>query len=90
MIMVEALVQQLAAARAHGCPSAGAPPSELREKQVQTDHTELSQVKTHLVSFKRLTVGDVNHLELAVHHNLSDFLFFSPEVIYSSLSFICI
>lgn len=47
MIMVEALVQQLAAARAQGCPSAGPGPSELREKLVQTDHTELSQVRTH-------------------------------------------
>lgn len=46
MIMVEALVQQLAAARAHRCPSSGPAPSDLREKLVQTDHTELSQVKT--------------------------------------------
>lgn len=38
-------MQQLAAARTHGCP-AGVPPSDLREKLVQTDHTELSQVKT--------------------------------------------
>ncbi|XP_044203057.1 sperm-associated antigen 5 [Thunnus albacares] len=43
MIMVEALVQQLAVARAHGSPSVGPAPSELREKLVQTDHTELSQ-----------------------------------------------
>ncbi|XP_028461375.1 sperm-associated antigen 5 isoform X2 [Perca flavescens] len=43
MIMVEALVQQLAAARANGCSSAGPAPSDLREKLVQTDHTELSQ-----------------------------------------------
>ncbi|XP_030604047.1 sperm-associated antigen 5 [Archocentrus centrarchus] len=43
MIMVEALVQQLAAARAQGGPPAGPAPSDLREKQVQTDHTELSQ-----------------------------------------------
>lgn len=45
MIMVEALVQQLAAARASVCP-AGPAPSDLREKLVQTDHTELSQVNT--------------------------------------------
>jgi len=44
MIMVEALVQQLASARAQGCASAGPAPSDLREKLVQTDHTELSQV----------------------------------------------
>ncbi|XP_008303672.1 sperm-associated antigen 5 [Stegastes partitus] len=43
MIMVEALVQQLAAARAQVCPPAGPAPSDLREKLVQTDHTELSQ-----------------------------------------------
>ncbi|KAI3353100.1 hypothetical protein L3Q82_019669, partial [Scortum barcoo] len=43
MIMVEALVQQLAAARTHGFPPAGPAPSDLREKLVQTDHTELSQ-----------------------------------------------
>ncbi|XP_057698481.1 sperm-associated antigen 5 [Corythoichthys intestinalis] len=44
MIVVEALVQQLAAARAPiGSPSAGPPPSELRDRPVQTDHTELSQ-----------------------------------------------
>ncbi|XP_023151061.2 sperm-associated antigen 5 [Amphiprion ocellaris] len=47
MIMVEALVQQLAAARAQGCPSAGPAPSDLREKLVQTDHTELSQTTMH-------------------------------------------
>nr|XP_046272390.1 sperm-associated antigen 5 [Scatophagus argus] len=46
MIMVEALVQQLAAARTHGCP-AGPAPSDLREKLVQTDHTELSQATMH-------------------------------------------
>lgn len=43
MMMVEALVQQLTAARAQGCPVAGPAPSDLREKLVQTDHTELSQ-----------------------------------------------
>ncbi|XP_030004690.1 sperm-associated antigen 5 [Sphaeramia orbicularis] len=43
MIMVEVLVQQLAAARAHGCTPAGPAPSNLREKLVQTEHTELSQ-----------------------------------------------
>ncbi|XP_061573810.1 sperm-associated antigen 5 [Cololabis saira] len=43
MIMVEALVQQLAAARTQACLSAGPAPSDLREKLVQTDHTELSQ-----------------------------------------------
>lgn len=45
MIMVEALVQQLATARAPVCP-AGPAPSDLREKLVQTDHTELNQVST--------------------------------------------
>uniref|UniRef100_A0A665XCP5 Sperm associated antigen 5 n=1 Tax=Echeneis naucrates TaxID=173247 RepID=A0A665XCP5_ECHNA len=56
MIMVEVLVQQLAAARAHGCP-AGPAPSELREKFVQTDHTELNQVRMH--SDKRPPYGQV-------------------------------
>ncbi|RVE76154.1 hypothetical protein OJAV_G00005650 [Oryzias javanicus] len=41
--MVEALVQQLAAARAHEGVCAGTAPSDLREKLVQTDHTELNQ-----------------------------------------------
>ncbi|XP_020484270.2 sperm-associated antigen 5 [Labrus bergylta] len=45
MIMVEALVQQLSAARTS--PSAGPAPSDLREKLVQTDHTELSQTTMH-------------------------------------------
>ncbi|XP_053275221.1 sperm-associated antigen 5 [Pleuronectes platessa] len=47
MIMVEALVQQLTAARAQTCSSAGPAPSELREKLVQTDHTELSQTSMY-------------------------------------------
>ncbi|KAM3622981.1 uncharacterized protein V6R79_005591 [Siganus canaliculatus] len=46
MIMVEALVQQLSTARALGCP-AGPAPSDLREKLVQTDHTEMSQTSMH-------------------------------------------
>lgn len=62
MIMVEALVQQLSVARTHGCPSAGPAPSDIREKLVQTDHTELSQVRTHSDIFKGQTVGDVKHL----------------------------
>ncbi|CAJ1052428.1 sperm-associated antigen 5 [Xyrichtys novacula] len=45
IIMVEALVQQLAAARTH--PPAGPAPSNLREKLVQTDHSELSQTTMH-------------------------------------------
>lgn len=48
MIMVEALVQQLATARACVCP-AGPAPSDLREKLVQTDHTELNQVNTQCI-----------------------------------------
>ncbi|XP_061129941.1 sperm-associated antigen 5 isoform X2 [Syngnathus typhle] len=43
MVMVEALVQQLAAARAIRGPHATPAPSELRNKLVQTEHTELSQ-----------------------------------------------
>ncbi|XP_077574199.1 sperm-associated antigen 5 [Stigmatopora nigra] len=45
MIVAEALVQQLAAARAPlaGHPSNGPPPSQMRDRPVQTDHTELDQ-----------------------------------------------
>ncbi|XP_068177210.1 sperm-associated antigen 5 [Antennarius striatus] len=46
MIMVEALVQQLATARTQGC-SVGPAPSDLREKLVQTDHTEFTQTTLH-------------------------------------------
>ncbi|KAG5848179.1 hypothetical protein ANANG_G00095720, partial [Anguilla anguilla] len=41
LIMVEALSQQLASARAHR--GHAPPPSDLRDRLVQTDHTELSQ-----------------------------------------------
>lgn len=58
MIMVEALVQQLATARIHGRPSVGPAPSDLREKLVQTDHTELSQVRT-LKTFRVCTFVDL-------------------------------
>uniref|UniRef100_A0AAV2J7P3 Sperm-associated antigen 5 n=1 Tax=Knipowitschia caucasica TaxID=637954 RepID=A0AAV2J7P3_KNICA len=47
MIIVEALVQQLASAQAHALPSTGAAPSELRERAVQTQHSELSQTSLH-------------------------------------------
>ncbi|XP_056223916.1 sperm-associated antigen 5 [Seriola aureovittata] len=63
MIMVEALVQQLAAARAHGSPSAGPAPSELREKLVQTDHTELSQTTMHRDLYME-ALSRINELEL--------------------------
>uniref|UniRef100_A0A8C9WAY4 Si:dkey-25o16.4 n=1 Tax=Scleropages formosus TaxID=113540 RepID=A0A8C9WAY4_SCLFO len=43
LIMVEVLSQQLSSVRGHK-QSAGPGPSELREKLVQTDHTELNQV----------------------------------------------
>ncbi|XP_061684598.1 sperm-associated antigen 5 [Syngnathoides biaculeatus] len=48
MIMAEALVQQLAVARApaRGHP-AGPPLSEMRDRLVQTDHTELRQTTMH-------------------------------------------
>uniref|UniRef100_A0A8C9X9D0 Si:dkey-25o16.4 n=1 Tax=Sander lucioperca TaxID=283035 RepID=A0A8C9X9D0_SANLU len=71
MITVEALVQQLAAARANGCSSAGPAPSDLREKLVQTDHTELSQVSTHSDMFKGLTLRDVKHLEFVLFVGLT-------------------
>lgn len=59
-------MQQLAIARAHGSPPAGPPPSELREKLVQTDHTELSQVRVHLDNLNELTDGHLKHFELAL------------------------
>uniref|UniRef100_A0A4W5NLB4 Sperm associated antigen 5 n=1 Tax=Hucho hucho TaxID=62062 RepID=A0A4W5NLB4_9TELE len=46
LIMVEAMVQQLCTARGQG-HSRGPGPSELRDKLVQTDHTELSQTVTY-------------------------------------------
>uniref|UniRef100_A0A3Q3MKZ5 Si:dkey-25o16.4 n=1 Tax=Labrus bergylta TaxID=56723 RepID=A0A3Q3MKZ5_9LABR len=63
MIMVEALVQQLSAARTS--PSAGPAPSDLREKLVQTDHTELSQVRAHSDTFDRRKIED--HQSLVSH-----------------------
>lgn len=84
-------MQQLAAARAQGCPSAGPAPSELREKLVQTDHTELNQVKTHSVNFNRQTVGEVKHLEMVVYDyaNVFDFnnIFFIEATISVLINF---
>lgn len=51
MIMVEALVQQLTAARAQVYPSAGPAPSELRDKLVQTQHSEMNRVRTNRGTF---------------------------------------
>ncbi|KAK2918857.1 sperm-associated antigen 5 isoform X1 [Channa argus] len=63
MIMVEALVQQLAAARTYGGLSAGPAPSELREKLVQTDHTELSQTTMYRDLYIE-ALSRINELEL--------------------------
>lgn len=65
MIMVEALVQQLSAARAQGAPAAAAAaaPSNLREKRVQTDHTELSQMPMHRDLYLQ-ALGRISELEL--------------------------
>ncbi|XP_062408806.1 sperm-associated antigen 5 [Sardina pilchardus] len=46
IIMSEALLQQLASARAQA-PNAGPPPSDMRNQLIQTDHTELSQMETY-------------------------------------------
>ncbi|XP_016357360.1 sperm-associated antigen 5-like [Sinocyclocheilus anshuiensis] len=46
LVMVEVLSQQLTSARAHN-PSKDASPSDLREKLIQTDHTELRQNGTY-------------------------------------------
>uniref|UniRef100_A0A087XSH2 Sperm associated antigen 5 n=1 Tax=Poecilia formosa TaxID=48698 RepID=A0A087XSH2_POEFO len=64
MIMVEALVQQLAAARAHRRPSSGPAPSDLREKLVQTDHTELSQVEKMYRDLYMEALSRITELEL--------------------------
>ncbi|XP_072319745.1 uncharacterized protein [Eucyclogobius newberryi] len=47
MIIVEALVQQSAAACVEALPTTGAALSELRERAVQTEHTELCQTSMH-------------------------------------------
>ncbi|KAM6971953.1 sperm-associated antigen 5, partial [Aplochiton taeniatus] len=47
LIMAEALVQQLTAARGQGRAAGGPAPSDLRDRQVQTDHTELSQTSVY-------------------------------------------
>lgn len=52
--MVEALAQQLSASRENGRPSAGPAPSDLREKLVQTDHSELTQVRFALLLWRDL------------------------------------
>lgn len=62
MIMVEALVQQLTAARAQGAPAAAAP-SDLRDKLVQTDHTELSQTPMHRDLYMQ-ALSRISELEL--------------------------
>ncbi|XP_041839974.1 sperm-associated antigen 5 [Melanotaenia boesemani] len=63
MIMVEALAQQLAAARTQRCLSAGPAPSDLREKLVQTDHTELSQTTMYRELYTE-ALRRINELEL--------------------------
>lgn len=81
MIMVEALVQQLAVARAHGSPAVGSLPSELRDKLVQTDHTELSQVIQSLLgsyddSSCRMSC---NHVCFSADHNVQGPVYGSTE-----------
>ncbi|XP_078138674.1 sperm-associated antigen 5 [Centroberyx gerrardi] len=63
MIMVEALVQQLAAARVLGCPAVGPAPSDLRDKLVQTDHTELNQTTTYRDLYMT-ALGRIRELEI--------------------------
>lgn len=67
MIVVEALVQQLAAARAHTLPPAGAAPSTLRDKTVQTEHTELNQTSIH----RDLYLEALNRIQELEIHNTS-------------------
>uniref|UniRef100_A0A3B3ZAB5 Sperm associated antigen 5 n=1 Tax=Periophthalmus magnuspinnatus TaxID=409849 RepID=A0A3B3ZAB5_9GOBI len=81
MIIVEALVQQLAAARAHTLPPAGAAPSELRERAVQTEHTELSQV-TPL----QRTIIALFQMYVFMHENCTWLYFFSLFI----FDFLCV
>ncbi|KAJ8000729.1 hypothetical protein DPEC_G00183370 [Dallia pectoralis] len=58
LIMLEALVQQQSTARGRNTPTPPGP-SELRDKLVQTDHTELSQT----VTYKNLYVTALQRVE---------------------------
>ncbi|XP_018591537.2 sperm-associated antigen 5 [Scleropages formosus] len=62
LIMVEVLSQQLSSVRGHK-QSAGPGPSELREKLVQTDHTELNQVVIYKELYEK-ALEKIHHLEL--------------------------
>uniref|UniRef100_A0A8C9S266 Si:dkey-25o16.4 n=1 Tax=Scleropages formosus TaxID=113540 RepID=A0A8C9S266_SCLFO len=62
LIMVEVLSQQLSSVRGHK-QSAGPGPSELREKLVQTDHTELNQVGPQDMLYEK-ALEKIHHLEL--------------------------
>nr|XP_057922752.1 sperm-associated antigen 5 [Doryrhamphus excisus]XP_057922761.1 sperm-associated antigen 5 [Doryrhamphus excisus] len=62
MVVVEALVQQLVMARAHGRASVGPLPSELRDKLVQTDHTELNQTTMYRDLYME-ALNRIGHLE---------------------------
>ncbi|XP_076003958.1 sperm-associated antigen 5 [Genypterus blacodes] len=63
MIMVEALVQQLSAARTHVSPAAGPAPSQLRDKLVQTQHSELNRT-TMYRDLYMAALGRIDELEL--------------------------
>ncbi|KAM9314239.1 sperm-associated antigen 5 [Pholidichthys leucotaenia] len=86
MIMVEALVQQLAAARLQGRPSQGAAPSDLRDRLVQTDHTELNQTTIHRALYME-ALSRIGELELDVNslHNLLQHMQ-DTRIIMTSLS----
>ncbi|KAJ8336208.1 hypothetical protein SKAU_G00395510 [Synaphobranchus kaupii] len=66
-IMVEALSQQLASAHAHKHHSA--PPSDLRDTLVQTDHTELSQGTIYRELYVK-AVEKIQALELEQDHQM--------------------
>ena len=59
MINVEVLLQQLDAARVQKSPPAGPPPSQLRDVLVQTDHTELNQVRPDILPQSHMGTQEV-------------------------------
>ncbi|XP_031416149.1 sperm-associated antigen 5 isoform X3 [Clupea harengus] len=65
LIMSEALLQQVASARAQP-PSSGPAPSDLRDKLIQTDHTELSQMETYKDLYV-VALDKIQSLQLDLH-----------------------
>ncbi|ROL42737.1 Sperm-associated antigen 5 [Anabarilius grahami] len=72
LIMVEVLSQQLTSARAHN-PNKDTSPSDLRDKLIQTDHTELRQNGTYRdlyeTALERIQSLEHDHEVLQTLHN---------------------